>query len=184
MRDVFRGVEDEGHTVVFPGRIEVVHFGEHVPLCQSGAHDEERACGLPGDDGGVSHDTVGRAVEQDVVILPAQLVEQLSQASRKEQFGRVGRYGPHGDDVEARASRGLHGDVAGCELQPGQIAGKPPPGRAYVAAKRCTAQVEVNGDHPFTLDGQAGGQVGRDERFSAARVHRGDHDSISRAGTL
>ena len=183
-RRVFCGVEHEGHAVVLPRGVEAVDLGQHVPLHHAGAHDEECAGGLPGDDGGVGHDAVGRAVEQDAVIAPAQLAEQPFQASREEQLGGVGGYGAHGDDVEPRAPGGPDGDVARRELLPGQVAGEPRPGRAHVAAQRGAAQVEVDGHDPFALDGQAGGEVGRDERFSAARVHRGDHDGVPRRGAL
>lgn len=89
-------VEDEGHAGVFLLLIEAVELGEHRALEQSGTDDEEGPVGIPVDDLGVGHDLDGRTVDEDVVVLRAQLGHQLGKPRRLEQLGRVRRDGAHG----------------------------------------------------------------------------------------
>lgn len=96
-------VEDEGHAGVFLLLIEAVELGEHRALEQSGTDDEEGPVGIPVDDLGVGHDLDGRTVDEDVVVLRAQLGHQLGKPRRLEQLGRVRRDGAHGQEVERGA---------------------------------------------------------------------------------
>lgn len=99
-------VEQHGHVVVALLVVVPLQFGKHAALQQSGADDEDGDVGLVADDGGIGHNLHGGTVNEDVVVVLAQLVEHGLQLRRVEQLRGVGGRFAHRQDVEGLDGRG------------------------------------------------------------------------------
>lgn len=105
-------VEQHAHVLILLALIVAFDDGQHLALHESGTDHEDGGVGMLGNDAGVGHHLDGRTVEDDEVVLLAQLVEHLLQALAEQQFGGVGRYGAHGDDLQMVVALDGTADVA------------------------------------------------------------------------
>ncbi len=179
----FGAVEQEGHVVVFLGRVVFLDLAEHRALEQAGPHDEEGDVGERGHEVGVGNDLDGRAVEEDVVVFFAEFGQKLGQAGFGEEFGRVGRRGADGQDVEGFTAGLVDHErvpVVGLAAEP---VGEAPFGLAGEDAQGALAQVKVEDDGLLALDREGVGEVGGDEGLAGADVEGGDHQDLA-AGIL
>ena len=92
-------VENNRDVMVTLVVIQLLDAGKHLAFEQSGTDDEDGHIGVAVDNLRVGHNLDGRTIEQDIVILGAQLVEERFQAGGIEKLGGVGGNGTHGKDV-------------------------------------------------------------------------------------
>lgn len=170
-------VQDERHVPVLLLGVEPLNSRQHAAVEQSGTDNEQGDIRQLVDDGGVGHDFHRRAVDEDVVIFLAQVVYQLLQPFCEQQFGGVGWYHAYGDDVQLAVLRFADDFFPGTRLSD-KVIGDAFLRSTHILAERAFAQVEVDGNYLLSLDGEAGGEVERDECLAAARIGRGEHDDI------
>ena len=104
-------VEDEAED------LRVVQDGErllHEPSRRPvGRHDQEEAVDPSADDTAVLDRRQGRGVDDDVVVLPPRLIEQLAESRRLEHLVRAGRSRARADDGQVEWRPGLRDLVEG-----------------------------------------------------------------------
>ena len=168
------GVEHHGHAGVAVFVVEALQLWEHIALKQSGADDEHGPVGHFGYDLCVGHHVDGWAVDEDVVVTGAQLVDECGKTLLGKQLGGVWRNGAHGEDVEHGMAVGLNYGRCDVVDATGEVVAKAVVRTADVGRCRCAAQVAVDDEHPAALQGDAGGGVYGQERLAAAGVERGE----------
>ena len=182
-------VEQDSHVVVLLLVVVLLQLGQHAALQQAGTDDEDRDVGLVADDRGVGDNLHRRAVDEDVVVVLAQLVEHRLELRRVEQLGGVGGYLTHRQDVD-----GLHGGAVGTLLLAERMVDDELAVVVGLAAEvvrqallrlvdelrqGAAAQVEVDADDAAVADGERRAEVGGDERLAAAGVERREHDNLT-----
>lgn len=168
------GVEHHGHAGVAMFVVEALQLWEHIALKQPGADDEHGAVCHFGYDLRVGNHVDGRAVDKDVVVTGAQLVDECGKTRLGKQLGGVWRNGAHGEDVERGMAVGLNYGRCNVVDATGEIVAKTVVRTADVGRCRCAAQVTVDDKNPAALQGDAGGGVYGQERLAAAWVERGE----------
>ena len=96
----FGTVQDDCHVLETFLLVSALQFGQHVALQQAGTDDEEGAVGKFLDDLRVRYNLDGRTVDEDAVVFVPHPFYQRAQARFGKQFGRIGRDGAHGQDVQ------------------------------------------------------------------------------------
>ena len=183
-------VEQDGHVVVLLIGVVLLELRQHVALHETGTDDEEGDIGLVADDGGIGDNLHRRTIDEDVVVVLAQLVEHGLQTGRVEQLRGVGRNLTHGEDIEDLGRRcGLAFLLVVKRMVDDkvlivigtatQVVGETVTGLVHELGEGATAQVEVDTDDTAVADGKRGTEVGRDEGLTTAGVEGGEHDNLA-----
>lgn len=142
------------------------------------AHHVEAGIGKAAQQQGVAYEAYRRGIDDYIVIMLAQLGNQVGHALAHEQFAGVGGHGPAYGIVEAGV------ELAGVnELLPRSAGAYQPAGDGaaggiggvlHVAGQFGLAHVELQHHHFFAAEGQRDAKVEGDKAFAFATVGAGD----------
>ena len=91
--------------------VHTFQLGQEVALLHSGPDDEEGDVHHAVDDSGIGHGEHRGAVDDDLVVLFAQLAHEFVEPIAHQQFGGVGGKRTGGHEVDAGCDAVLHDDV-------------------------------------------------------------------------
>ena len=175
-------VEHEGEVGVGLAFVHLVEGVEETLVEFVVSDDKQGVVGQILDDVGVDHQARGSSVENDVVIVFAQLGDEFLEAAVAEQLGGVGRDGAGEDAVDSRVDEvGFDNRVPIVDLACQQVGEAGVFARIESASQRAFAQVEVEDDGFLACDAEARCNVGGYEGLTHAGEQGGDHEHLAAA---
>ena len=171
--DGFGTIEDDGQLVETLVRVILLDVRQDRLFEEVGADDEEGHIRPLLDDIGIGDDLHRRTIDEDIVILLAQLGDQVTQVAGGEQFGRVRRQFARRQDVQGL----MHDESVIILLVAAEVVHHAMVFRTVERlGERRLAEVQVEGDHTLAVDGEGEGQVAGYECFSTVDIGGCDHD--------
>ena len=155
--------------------VHTFQLGQEVALLHSGPDDEEGDVHHAVDDSGIGHGEHRGAVDDDLVILFAQLAHEFVEPVAHQQFGGVG--GKHRDAITENDVVVLHDDVLHFREVVGKVGGE-----AHVVSEVCAegafADVGVDEERALAHHGKGDADVARDEALALPGGGRRGHDDL------
>ena len=170
-----RAVEDEGHVAILACVVKALELLEQGAVEQSGAHDEDRSVHVARDDLRIGDDLDRRTVEQDVVVLAANLFQQVLQAAVAQQLGGVRRHDADWQDAQVLIALVGMDELVKVPLLTREVMGQTDLRRSDQGRGHGLTDIAVDDEHLLLLDGQRHGDIGREIGLTTTRVE-GGHD--------
>ena len=170
MPAAFSAVQHKGHILEPLFLVVALQFGEHIALQQPGTYHKEGTLCQLFDDLRIGHNVYRRTVDEDVIVTAAQRFHQFPETGFCQQFRRVGRNGTYRQDGQAGIIGFFPNQSVNVFHPFAQIVTQSRLGRIHIGRCRTVAQIAIDDQHPFPLQGKGGGNIQGKEGLPATRI--------------